>query len=338
MQVPVISVAAATGLVDAIATAGGNADQILGVAGLDRAALDEVDGFIPANSFARALEEAAQVTGDDCFGLHFGEHFDPKDIGALVYVVIHSPTMQVAIRNTERYLHIHNTAVRLGFSVEGDRGYLRYWLSDPARKPERQRQHNEYSMVVAVKTFRIMAGRDWTPQEIQFAHETPQRVSEHSRVFGCPVLFGCTGNAFAVKRDFGERRVPTADAKLYRVLKQHVERIASEMPSEDDLVGSVRKAIGESVGEANPTLGRMARKLATSPRTLERRLKEQGVIYRELVDDTRRRFALEYLKDRSRTLTEVAFLLGYSEVSAFSRAFKRWTGSTPLEHRVKSVP
>ncbi len=140
-----------------------------------------------------------------------------------------------------------------------------------------------------------------------------------------------------IERDFVERQVPAADARLYRILKQHAERILSEMPRDTDSIADVRRAIAASMKEGDPKLNRVIKQLSMSPRTLERRLKEHGVVFKKLVTDTRRRFALDYLKDRKHTLTEIAFLLGYSEVSAFNRAFKRWTGSTPLDHRRKAA-
>jgi AraC-like DNA-binding protein len=169
--------------------------------------------------------------------------------------------------------------------------------------------------------------------EVQFAHEAPARTSEHLRVFGSPVLFDCATNALVVDRDFVERQVPAADQRLYRILKQHVERILSEMPRQSDLLCAVRRAIAESMRDGDPKLARVTKKISMSRRTLQRRLKEQGAVFKTLTDDTRRRFALDYLRDRKQTLTEIAFLLGYSEVSAFNRAFKRWTGKTPLDYR-----
>jgi AraC-like DNA-binding protein len=125
--------------------------------------------------------------------------------------------------------------------------------------------------------------------------------------------------------------------KLYRVLKRHVERMLRDAPRRDDLPGVVARAIGEAMREGEPRLERIAAKLAVSPRTLERRLKEHRASYKDLLDDTRRRFAVAYLKDRRHSLSEIAFLLGYSEVSAFNRAFKRWTGSTPAGYRGRSI-
>jgi len=332
---PMISVAATTGLLQAIAAAGGNSDHILRVLGLERSAFRNSEGFIASSIFAHILEEAARATADNCFGLHFGEHFNPKDIGALAYVVVNSPTVAAAIQNVERYLHIHNQAAKFSFAIEREQVHLRFLLADLAM--ESPRQHNEYSMAVVLNTFRIIAGSHWAPREVQFAHEAPARTSEHLRIFRAPVLFGCATNALVMEREFIERQVPAADSRLYRILKQHVERILSDMPRESDLISEVRRAIAVSMREGDPKLTRVIKQISMSPRTLERRLKEHGVVFKKLVDDTRWRFALDYLKDRKHTLTEIAFLLGYSEVSAFNRAFKRWTGSTPLDHRRKAA-
>ena len=326
-----MSVTAATGLLDAIKAAGANPDQILSLLGLDRAALSRADGSIACSTFARLLEEAARATSDPYFGLHFGERFNPKNNGPLVYVVLNAPTIAAGFETAARYLHVHNQGATASFNIEGDRVYLRYLLADP--EIESPRQQNEYGMAVVLNTLRLMAGSDWVPQEVHFVHEAGAKIAEHQRVFGSPVLFGCAANSFVVEREFFERQVPAADQRLYRILKQYLERVLNEIPREPDLLAAVRKTIGESMRDGDPKLTRVAKKIAMSPRTLQRQLKEQGVDFKQLMDDTRKRFALNYLRDRRNTLTEIAFLLGYSELSAFNRAFRRWTGSTPLDYR-----
>ncbi len=330
-----ISLAAATGLVDAITAAGGNPDRVLRTLGLDRLKFANSDGFITSFTFARLLEAAAGETGDKCFGLHFGEHFNPRDIGALVYVVVNSPNIAAAIHNLERYFHLHNEATTVAFSVEGRQGYLRYLVTGLATAPVSQQ--NEFSMAVLLKTFRIIAGADWKPREIQFAHQAPARISEHRRVFGNRISFGCATNALVVEADFVGRQVHAADRRLYRILKEHAERMLEEMPPGNDVIAVANRAITEAMHEGNPTLAQVAKKMSMSPRTLERRLKEHEVVFKKLLDETRRRFALDYLRDRKHSLTEIAFLLGYSETSVFNRAFKRWTGSTPSEYRPKNL-
>jgi AraC-like DNA-binding protein len=328
---PMISVAATTGLLEAIAARGGDADQILRKSGIDRSVFSEPEGFIPSSLFAGILEEAAQATADDCFGLHLGENYNPRNIGPLVYVVLNSPTIRAGIENFERYLHVYNEAGKWFFTSEGNRGYIRYLLTDLGIKS--LRQSNEHEMTIAINTLRMMVGSQWAPKEVQFAHEAPEQTSEHLRIFHAPVSFGCKTNAIVTDLHFVEREVPAADQRLYQILKRYLDHVLSEMPREDTLLASVRRATAETMRDGDLKLARVAKQMAMSARTLQRQLKERGVDFKQLTDETRRRFAVNYLKERKNTLTEVAFLLGYSELSAFNRAFKRWTGSTPLDYR-----
>ena len=324
---PMISVAAMTGLIEAITAAGKNPDQILRAFGLDRSVLRNPEGFVASSIFTQLLEEASRQTGDDCFGLHFGERFNPKNIGPLAYVVINSPTILGGIENGARYLKVHNQAAATSLDIDGEWVYLHHRVTDLG--VDSARQHNEYSMAVVLNTLRLMVGSQWTSQEVQFAHQTPAQTTEHNRIFGVPVLFGRATNALVVEREFIERQVPAADPRLYRILQRYLEHVLADMPPKDKVLASVRKGIAETMREGDPTLTRVAKKLALSPRTLQRHLEERGMKFKQLMDDTRRRFAINYLKDRDHTLTQVAFLLGYSEVSAF----KRWTGSAPLKYR-----
>ena len=171
------------------------------------------------------------------------------------------------------------------------------------------------------------------PLEVHFTHQLEAATPEHFRVFCAPIMFGCPVNAFVIESDFLKREVPAADPRLYRILKRYLGRVLNEMLREDDLVAAVRLAVGEAIRDEEPKLSRAAKKIGMSPRRLQRRLKEYGLDFKKLVDDTRRRSALQYIKEEKDTLTQIAFMLGYSNVSAFNRAFKRWTGTAPLEYR-----
>ncbi len=327
---PMISVAATTGLTEAIVAAGGRPDEILRAVGLGRSALANPHGFIACVAFTRLLEEAARSTGELCFGLHFGEHFSPRNVGPLAYVALNSPTFAVGFENIVRYHRVHNDGVQMSFAIEGQWACARSRLTDPTEAP---RQHNEFSSAVALNMMRLMAGSRWAPAEVHFAHPPPRDTSEHLRVFAAPVSFDHETNAFVIAREFAERPVPAADSHLYPILKRYLDRTMKELPREDGALAAVRKVIAESMRDGDPTLARVARRLAMSPRTLQRRLAEHATDFKRLVEDTRRRFSTSYLRDPKQTLTEIAFMLGYSEVSAFNRAFKRWTGSTPSDYR-----
>ncbi|HEY7220244.1 MAG TPA: AraC family transcriptional regulator [Candidatus Binatia bacterium] len=330
-----ISATVMTGLLDALRTAGADPEEFIRQVGLDNTVLHNADGFLPCSAYGRALEEAARLTSDACFGLHFGERSNPKKIGPLAYAVLNSPTIAAAFETAGRYLHVHNEAAQVAFSVEGELAYLRYTLANLDLKEPRQ--FNEYSMAVGLNTLRIMAGSHWTPREVHFAHKKPEQTAEHARIFKSPVLFNCTDNALVMESEFCHQPVPAADPNLFRIMRRYLDDVLSRAPREDELLASIRKTIAEVMRDGSPDIARVAKRSALSPRTLQRRLRNCGVEFKALVDDTRRRFALEYLKDSENTLTEIAFLLGYSEVSAFSRAFKRWTGITPLDHRRKSA-
>jgi AraC-like DNA-binding protein len=330
---PMISVAAATGLREAIVRAGGKPDEILEPLGLRRTILSNPHGLIAAASFARALEDAARLTGDDCFGLHFGTQYHPKNAGPLAYVVLNSPTMAAAFENTARYMRVHNEAAAVSFERDGRWAYLRHRLDLPV---EQCRQNAEFSLALGLGLIRLMVGSDWSPAEVRFAHKPPPSSGEHSRIFGAPVRFECDTSAFVIEAEMCDRHVPAADPRLYPIMVRYLDRILESMPSEESVVSAVRKCIGELMRSGEPTLQKTANGLVVGPRTLQRRLGQCGVDFTDLVADTRRRFALQYLADRRHTLTEVAFLLGYSEVSAFNRAFKRWTGSTPSEYRASA--
>jgi AraC-like DNA-binding protein len=331
VRTPMISLNAATGLIEAISGARGDPDQILHAVGLDRSTVCDPQGFLPCADFSRLLQEAARGTGDDAFGLHFGEQFQPKSIGPLIYVVLNSPTMAVAFDNAVRYLKVHNEGARVTFTYDATSGYLRQSLLGAVG--DEVRQQSEYSMVVALNTLRLMAGSRWCPREVQFAHRAPAHTADHVRVFGAPLSFGSETNTLVIDRAFIDRQVPAADERLYPILRRYLDRVVKEMPREDRTLSSIRQVIGDSIREGDPKLDDVARRVTMSTRTLQRRLKEHGVDFKGLVDDTRRRFSLDYLADPAHTPAEIAYLLGYSEVSAFNRAFKRWTGTTPSTYR-----
>jgi len=332
---PVISLAVAIGLLDAIKAAGADADFVAQAAGIERALLQRPEGFIAASLFANILEEAARATGDDAFGMHFGENYNPKNIGPLVYVILNSPTIAAGLDNTARYLRIHNQAAKGEVIIERDRACITFV---PNQLPtEASRQHNEYAMTVALSTFRLMVGSEWTPQEVHFMHHLATPTAEHTRVFRAPVLFGCPVNAFLVPIELLQRQVPAADARLYGILKTYVDLIMNGLPQEDETLAQIRRAIAEALRDGHPKLLRIAKQIAMSPRSLQRRLSESRLDFKKLVDDTRQRIAVEHLRRNQDSLTEIAFMLGYSDLSAFTRAFKRWTGTAPMEYRRRAT-
>ena len=328
---PMISATVTTGLADAIASADLDPQELLRRLELHSEILSRPESFLLCIDFARLLEEAARAIPDDTFGLHFGARSNPRNIGPLAYAVLNAPTIAAAFEIAGRYLHVHNGAVKMFVRAAPQAVSLCYdYANIDLAEP---RQFNEYSMAVTLNVLRMMVGSQWTPREVQFSHQAPRDSSEHLRLFGAPVLFGCASNALVVEREFFDRAVPAADPRLFDIMRHYLNDVLDKIPREDGPLSAIRKTIAETMREGSPNLRQVAQRLATSPRTLQRRLKDHGLDFKNLVDDTRRQFAMDYLKNPDDTLTQIAFLLGYSEVSAFNRAFKRWTGKTPLDYR-----
>jgi AraC-like DNA-binding protein len=191
----------------------------------------------------------------------------------------------------------------------------------------------ESAAVVGLRIVQQLAGASWRPQRVVFGHPRPRDTAEHARIFDCPVSFGGDEH-LRLEFDAGdlERPVPGADRSLLPIVEQHLDKLLERL-SGASLVQDVRTALAEMLCDGSPNLRAVAKRLGMSVRTLQRRLEEHDVVFRDLVQEVRRELAERYLAERDANLTEVAFLLGYSELSSFDRAFRRWTGSTPVARR-----
>ena len=328
---PMISASVTIGLPEAIKDAGIDSSKVLERLDLDPAVFSRAEGFIPCSSFARVLEVAAELSGECAFGLRFGARSNPKNVGALAYAVLNSPTIAAAFEIALRYIHLHNEAAQVSFREENNFSYLCYSV-----KPldfGQPRQFIEYGMAAALNTLRVMVGRQWSPREVHFAHDAPTTSLEHRQLFRAPVLFSCATNVIMMDREFCQQPIPAADPYLFKIVSGYLENVLRHLPKEDQRLELIRRSIAEAIKHGNPSLGHVAKALACSTRTLQRQLNTCATDFRTLLDDTRKRLAQAYLKDSKNTLTQIAFLLGYSEVSTFNRSFKRWTGKTPLDYR-----
>jgi AraC-like DNA-binding protein len=170
---------------------------------------------------------------------------------------------------------------------------------------------------------------------VAFAHPAPPDVSEQDAFFRCAVLFGRGENRIEFDRSLLDRPIKGADDALLAVLDEQAERIVAERVAVSDAVSRVRQQIRTAVKNGQPTLELVATAMRVSPRTLQRRLTAEKTTFNALVDHVREELARAYIVNPRLALGEVAYLLGFSEISAFSRAFKRWTGSTPAAFRAR---
>ena len=287
---------------------------------------------IPLTKYLELLELAGEVSRDPCFGLNFGATHAFDTAGLLAYIIRNSPNLGAAITNAMRYLRLHVDAAELSLAFAGPEVRLVYRLTDPSIRP--CRHYSELVMCYTLKFVRFGIDDGWAPHEVHFCHGAPADLSPYQQLFGGLVRFDQSDDAMLFDRQLLSRPLRAADHQLLHILGEHARAVLAELPvADDDLIGRLQKFIVSALPSDGATLSAAARALGMSTRTLQRRLQTRGIVYARLVDDARRRLSGKYLADTNLSLGEIAYLLGYSESSAFNRAYRRWTGRTPSADR-----
>lgn len=284
-------------------------------------------------ALARVYEAAARLTGDSAFGLHLGERTAPRSYGLLGHLVANSRTLGEAMSNLESYQGLWSQAA--GFGLEFGRGRLRlrYWQGEGPH-PEQRRQECEQMLCALITAIRSAVGVPVTPSEVRFEHSAPADSSEHSRIFGCRILFGATTTEMTLESVLLDLPIPEADAGLARLVRNQAEIELGRSLGEAPWLQRLQSLAGAAImGSGDLSLTAMAGAIGVGPRTLQRRLRLRGRTWRALVDEIRVALARRLLEERRLSLAEIAFRLGYSQPSAFHRAFRRQFGMTPQAYR-----
>jgi AraC-like DNA-binding protein len=301
---------------------------------LDPAALDALGSLDPEARIpiARAhemLELAVRWAQDPDLGLKAGQLMSAGDCGAVDYAISSAATVRAAIAAATRYARLVNDVISLPLVLEGERAVLRLECETPV-----PRAAGDFMMAGFFSTH----ARTWLAAvpalECWFRHPAPADVSEYARTFGGARLrFAAPCYAFAFGQSALDAPLAGADAKLNSVVRDHAEMLLAQRPPARSLTERVRHMLSGELAHGRLTAQQVAMQLRMSRRTLCRKLESEGTSFTALLADLRQRLALHYVGSQDLGLSEIAFLLGFSEAAAFHRAFKRWTGQTPLEYR-----
>jgi len=320
---PLIEAAAARGVApDALARAAGLADD----------ALTPLPESLAAEDYVRLLDSGAQLAADPHFGLHVGERVKLGTYNVYGLILLSCRDFGQALQQTLRYEGLAHDLGRSDLSVDGALAEYR-WHSNirPASR------HLAESVFAGIRVFgNWLAGTPLPPAPVAFTHAAPDDCSEHLRIFGAAVSFGAEVNCARFDAALLAWPVPNADVSLYPVLQQHAERLLREkLRAEADggIVAQVRASIVKNLAQDQVRLPSIAQELGITQRTLQRKLSEFHVSFQQVLDQTRRELALDYLQQKQLSIMEIAFLLGYQEQSSFNHAFKEWTGVNPGAYR-----
>jgi AraC-like DNA-binding protein len=294
-------------------------------AGLDPGYADSNDAFVADSLVTRLWQAIADTSGDRSMGIRLARALPRGSFRALEYMVRTSPTFEGALRRLVRFQGLLRTRPFLTFVV-GPLHYLRFDLDyDLDSVPEQMR--TEYIVAATVQLGRESTGRPWSPKAIHFRHRAPDDLGPFAALDG-PVKFEQSETEVFLSRESIEQPMAEADPPLCAVLESHAGRKVQRVPR-PTLADSTERQLFELLPGDEPELEEVAARLQTSPRALQRGLQEEGTSFREILDRVRLTLAKTYLGEVDLSVFEIALLLGYSDATAFHRAFKRWTGVTP---------
>jgi AraC-like DNA-binding protein len=281
------------------------------------------------------LLECASLSADNNFGLRMVELAGPADLGIYGYLLMNAPTVGEALEIACRYYPTFYLGATLRLSV--GRGVARLSYRTKAHSTLSARHDNEWSLGFFVHVIRRGTSADWTPTNATFTHPAPEDLREQIQIFGANLHFGQATNCIEFPADVLRCRVNETDPKLLRVLIQHADGLLGRMQNEEKLADQVRLLILEHLERGSGDAAGIARKLRISVSTLKRRLKQEGFSYRELRDGVVRDLSKLALRETQVPISEIALRVGYSELSAFDRAFYRLAGTTPRRYRATEV-
>ncbi len=277
-------------------------------------------------------QKAAKAIGDPCFGLKAAELWHPSNFSALGYAMLASATIRTALERMERYYHVISDERVLELNDVEDGMQLTLVFNDTMHDiPER----NDASLAVILNICRVNYLEDLAPVSVTFNHPKPTCSSKFFEYFKCPVTFDAPVNSLTLPLEMADRILPGSNPQLAELNDQLMISYLEKL-NPDDITQKVKAVVINQLPSGSVTDESVAKAVYMSNRTLQRKLENAGTTFKILLNETRKDLAKQYLRDQDTSMTEIAFLLGFSENSTFSRAFKRWTGVSPSQYRKAS--
>jgi len=274
-------------------------------------------------------QQAANVIVDPCFAVKMAGFWHPSHIGALGYAWLASSTLRRAINRAVRYIHVVSEDLNLevadtpaGLKVSVDLEDSLFTLP----------QHHDLVLTVIMRMCRFNYGDELVATEIKLAHPEPACSSDLIDYFKCDIEFDTEQSSLTFARVDADLELPSANRQIVLVHDEMLMRYLIEI-KQGDIVQQVKLIILDNLPDGQVTDKLVASELNLSERSMQRRLKEHKTTFRYLLDSVREMVAKQYIENPMNRMSDIAFLIGFSEQSAFSRAFKKWTGKSPVEYR-----
>ncbi|MGI9318397.1 MAG: AraC family transcriptional regulator [bacterium] len=298
-------------------------------AGIDPKLMKDLSARISQSALDKLWFSIAEEVNDPCFGVKLGKFWHPSYMHALGYSWLASSTLRSALNRLVRFIHVVNQKVVIDLSEKNDLATLS-WTNPSPIEGDDWRADGVMSVIVSM--CRANYGDKLDPVSVSFKHSKPICAGDFYAYFRCPVSFDAGFDCLVLTKESIDKVLPSANPLISQINDSEIVKYLAKLNT-NDIIQRTKAAIIEQLADGRASDSTIAKSLHMSNRTLQRKLNESGTTYKKLLTEVRKELAMKYIQNRQLTLTELSFQLGFSEMSAFSRAFKQWTGRSPRSYR-----
>jgi AraC-like DNA-binding protein len=329
IQPSMVRIGALTAVPAILESLGADPATVLRSAGFDAALLRDPDNRIDFAKRSRLIVHCATVTACPHFGLLIGQQANLHSLGLVGLLVRYSPDVGTALRALVRYRHVHVIGASVSLVVDRDHAKLGYSAFQP--DAEGVDQVGAGALAMYFNMLRDFCGRDWTPTEVCFAQRMPADVGPFRRFFRIPLRFDADEFALVFPARYLRYRLPEVDEGLRQLLQREIDLLDRQY--REDFPGKIRSVLRTALITGHASAPEVATYFGMHRRTLNRHLNAFGIGFQDLVEEVRYEVARQMLEDSAMEVGQIAELLRYAAPGAFTRAFRRWSGTTPAAWR-----
>lgn len=327
-----ISISLVRTLLEAVERAGVSTDTFLRASGFDATLLDDPNARVDLPRYDRLQELALDMTGDEALGLHMGDSPSLSAFQVVGFLASHCRTIREGLDVFFRYHRIVSDCPASYLIERGQDAVLVY--NFPRTTPRCTRLRGEFGMTRLWRIAQMFLRVGAVPREVWFEHAAPPYVAEYARIFGPGVArFEQASTGIVMPTAALDAVQLHPNPQLYQVLKAQADQLLGDLDAGQSLSRQIHRLVVHHFTDIEPDMDTLARRLGMSARSLRRRLASEGTSFHVVVSHAMGELACNVLREQHTTIQEAAFRLGFSEVSSFHRAFKRWTGRTPMQFR-----
>lgn len=324
-----VSISSARSVIHYLTEQGYDCSSIIQQSGLTQAQLNDQEARLNLKDYHKLWDLALACTSDPAIGLHVGEQSNAHLMGLVANVLVHSDTLEQGIEQYVRLYSLVNEGIELTFDKQGAISVLEFHH----RHPEFYCKHDmERTLVIAVQRTKQYVNDEIRMEQINIAHPEPEYIDEYQRLLGCKINFNQPLTSIEFQSKFLHFNPKQKNPYVKSALQNYAEGISNTL-FKRNIEDKAKAIIMELLPHGQADIDHVAQHLHMSRQTLYRKLKKEGVVFQEMIEEIRQKQALKMIEDDHLSLSEIAFVLGFSELSAFSRAFKRWTGESPKRYR-----